>query len=98
MCICVACVCGCLCLCTHLLSIIVCINILPQKKAEIQHELSATSDHQRRQLEQELSTIEWKISDSVQRVQNCEENIQILEWEIAETRGGAEERQRKEGE
>ena len=70
-----------------------------QEKTKIQHELSAaTSDHHRRQLQQQLHRIEEKISEYVRAIQTCEGWIQGWEGRIAETRGGAEERQRKEGE
>ena len=70
-----------------------------QEKTEIQHKLStATSDHNRRQLQQQLHIIEEKISRNVSEIQRCEGLIQDWERMIAEIRGGAEERQRKEGE
>ena len=70
-----------------------------QEKTKIQHKLSAaTSDHHRRQLQEQLHRIEEKISGSVSEIQNCEEWIQRWEREIAEIQGEAEERQRKKGE
>ena len=70
-----------------------------QEKTKIQHELSAaTSDHLRRQLQEQLHRIEEKISENVRRIQDCEKSIQYWEGIIAERRGEAEERQRKEGE
>ena len=70
-----------------------------QEKTKIQHELSATtSNHHRRQLQEQLHRIEEEISGNISSILNCESNIQFWEMEIAEIRGGAEERQRKEGE
>ena len=70
-----------------------------QERTELQHKLStSTSDHDRRQLEQQLTDVEERIRENAEKVQQCKELIQEYESEIAEIRGGAEERQRKEGE
>ena len=69
-----------------------------QQKTKIQHELSATTSDHHRRLRRQLHRIEEKISGSVSNIQFCEGLIQYWEGMIAETRGGAEERQRKEGE
>ena len=70
-----------------------------QERTELQHKLStSTSDHHRRQLEQQLTHVEEKIRISAKEVQYYKEWIQNYGRWIAETQGGAEERQRKEGE
>ena len=56
------------------------------------------SDNHKRQLEDELKRVEGEISQCVSAIQRDEEWIQHWESEIVETRGGAKERQRKEGE
>ena len=75
------------------------LSLTKQEKAGLQHELSiVTSDHHRRQLEGQLTAVEKRISESVYYIQGCEELIQNYKTQIARKRGGAEERQRKEGE
>ena len=70
-----------------------------QERTEIQHKLStSTSDRHRRELEQQLTDVEKRIRKRAEEVQRYKELIQYDEREIAEIRGGAEERQRKEGE
>ena len=70
-----------------------------QERNEIQHKLStSTSDRHRRELENQLTDVEERIRENAEEVQRCKEFIQDYEREIAEIRGGAEERQRKEGE
>ena len=70
-----------------------------QERTELQHKLStSTSDRHRRELEQQLTDVEKRIRESAKEVQRYKEWIQEGEREIAEIRGGAEERLRKEGE
>ena len=70
-----------------------------QERTEIQHKLStSTSDHHKRQLEKQLTDVEIRIHENAREVQQCKQFIQYNERGIAEIRGGAEERQRKEGE
>ena len=70
-----------------------------QERTEIQHKLStSTSDRHRRELEQQLTDVGVRIRESAKEVQECKEMIQVNERVIAKIRGGAEERQRKEGE
>ena len=70
-----------------------------QERTELQHKLStSTSDRHRRELEQQLTDVEERIRESAGKVQRCKEVIQFNERRIAEMRGRAEERQRKEGE
>ena len=70
-----------------------------QERTEIQHKLStSTSDHHRRQLEQQLTDVEERVRENAEEVQRCKELIQVCERTIAVIRGGAEEKQRKEGE
>ena len=70
-----------------------------QERTEIQHKLStSTSDRHRRELEQQLTDVEKRVREIAEEVQQYKELIQDDEWAIAEIRGGAEERQRKEGE
>ena len=59
---------------------------------------AATSDDYRRQLQEQLIGIEKEIKENVSEIQYQEGGIQYGEREIARIRGGAEERQRKEGE
>ena len=70
-----------------------------QERTEIQHKLStSTSDRHRRELEEQLTDVEKRVHEKAEEVQRCERLIQNDERAIAEIRGGAEERQRKEGE
>ena len=73
--------------------------LFTQEKTGLEFKLSiATNDLFRRQLKEQLLVVEKKISDSFSRVQAYERLIQGNKKGIAETRGGAEERQRKKGE
>ena len=75
------------------------IFVSKQEKSQLDKQLSGDiSDHHRRQLVDELERVEEKISACVSEIQFDEGRIQDFESEIAKTRGGAEERQRKEGE
>ena len=70
-----------------------------QERTEIQHKLStSTSDRHRRELEWQLTGVEERIRVSAREVQQSKELIQDDERSLARIRGGAEERQRKEGE
>ena len=70
-----------------------------QERTEIQHKLStSTSDHHRRELEKQLTDVEERIRENAEEVHRWKEWIHDNERTIAEIRGGAEERQRKEGE
>ena len=70
-----------------------------QERTELQHKLStSTSDHHRRQLDTQLTDVEERIRENASEVQLYKRLVQDYERAIARIRGGAEERQRKEGE
>ena len=70
-----------------------------QERTELQHKLSTfTSDHHRRQLEEQLTRVEERICENARIEQTYEWFILINERAIANIQGGAEERQRNEGE
>ncbi len=76
-------------------------SVFPQRKAALKQRLSDDiTDQDRRQLQGELEEVEEKIKECVSRIQwyIYEERIHAWQNVIAETRGGAEKRQRKEGE
>ncbi len=74
-------------------------SLLPQRRAALQQRLSGDiTDQDRRQLQGELEEVEEKIKNCVSPIQSWESAIHLYENYIAETRGRAEERQRKEGE
>ncbi len=73
-------------------------SLLPQRRAALQQRLSGDIiDQDRRQLQGELEEVEGEIKDCVSDIQEWEEFIHDRENEIAEIRGEAEERRRKEG-
>ena len=75
------------------------IFLLPQRRAALQQRLSGDiTDQDRRQLQGELEEVEGKIKQCVSGIQASERDIHRYENAIAEIRGEAEERQRKEGE
>ncbi len=74
-------------------------SLLPQRRAALQQRLSGDiTDQDRRQLQGELEEVEEKIKFCVSEIQKYERLIHVNEKWIAKIRGGAEERQRKEGE
>ncbi len=74
-------------------------SLLPQRRAALQQRLSGDiTDQDRRQLQGELKEVEGKIKNCVSEIKWREGAIHRNENLIAETRGGAEERERKEGE
>ncbi len=74
-------------------------SLLPQRRAALQQRLSGDiTDQDRRQLQGELEVVEENIKKCVSLIQECEGWIHRNENNIAKTRGGAEERQRNEGE
>ncbi len=74
-------------------------SLLPQRRAALQQRLSGDiTDQDRRQLQGELEEVEGKIKKCVSWIQKWEWGIHDYENRIARIRGGAEERQRKEGE
>ena len=74
-------------------------SLLPQRRAALQQRLSGDiTDQDRRQLQGELEEVEGKIKKCVSGIQVHERLIHDNENTIARIRGGAEERQRKEGE
>ncbi len=70
-------------------------SLLPQRKAALQQSLSGDITDQDRR---ELGNVEEKIKHCVSEIQYWERGIHDGETTIARIRGGAEERQRKEGE
>ena len=74
-------------------------SLLPQRRAALQQRLSGDiTDQDRRQLQGELEEVEGKIKKCVSEIQMYERFIHDIENRIAEIRGVAQERQRKEGE
>ena len=74
-------------------------SLLPQRRAALQQRLSGDiTDQDRRLLQGELEEVEGKIKKCVSEIQWCERRIHNSEKGIAEIRGEAVERLRKEGE
>ena len=80
----------------HHTDVLIC---LIQSKLQLEKDLSTDlPDHHRRQVQEDLVSVEREITEYVSVIQRRERLIQVNERYIAEIRGRGEERQRKEGE